>query len=283
MKVWITGHKGKLAGSLATALDAANLENVTPAEDEIDITDYPALQTAMAEAAPDVVINAAAWTDVDGCSREPERALHINAYGAQNVALAAYTIGAAVVQISSNEVFDGQHSQPYQEYDATGAVNPYGRSKLHGERAVAAVNPRHMIVRTAWLFAHSGKNFLHAILNAAFAGKPLKVVTDEVANPTYNDDLADALVRLIKTGRYGTYHLTNAGACSRYTFARYALDQAGYASTPIQPITRHEWPRASTPPVYAALANTFAGAVGVTLRPWQEAVTAFLEREERLA
>ena len=141
------------------------------------------------------------------------------------------------------------------------------------------VNPRHYVVRTAWLFAHGGKNFIQSILGAAQVGKPLRVVVNEVANPTYNDDLADAIAQLIETGRFGIYHFVNEGACSRYDFARYALDRAGYAETAITPITSQMWPRASTPPEYAPLANLAGPMVGITLRPWRAAVDAFLAKE----
>jgi dTDP-4-dehydrorhamnose reductase len=218
---------------------------------------------------------------VDGCARDPERAIAINGLGAGSVARAAAEVGAPIVYVSSNEVFSGDAARPYREYDRAAPINPYGESKWVGEQAVREANPHAFIVRTAWLFAHGGRNFIQAILGAAEAGKPLRVVTDEVANPTYTDDLADAIVRLTATGRPGTYHLVNEGACSRLAFARYALDRAGFAETPIAPIAAREWPRPSTPPAYAALANLAARALDITMRPWQHAVDVFLEREGR--
>lgn len=288
MRILVTGAAGRLGGRLLAALAAGGHEvagvDVVAAEGvtALDITDFGATRAAVAAAAPQVVVHAAAWTDVDGCAREPDKAVAINGYGAQNAALAAASVGAALLYISSNEVFDGRASQPYREYDRTNPPNPYGYSKWVGERAVAQANPRHYIVRTAWLFAHGGKNFLQAILALAQAGKPLRVVTDEVANPTYNDDLADAVAALLLTGRYGIYHFVNAGACSRYTLARYALDRAGHAAVPIEPISIKEWPRPSRPPLYAGLANSAGAQVGIALRPWQAAVDAFLARESLL-
>jgi dTDP-4-dehydrorhamnose reductase len=287
MRILITGAAGNLGGRLCDILQEQH--EVFGADivegkdiDSLDITDFGAVRTLAADKQPDIILHPAAWTDVDGCARQPEKALAINGYGAQNVALAAAEIGAAILFISSNEVFDGKNTTPYLEYDETGAVDQYGYSKLVGERAVAAVNPKHYIVRTAWLFAHGGKNFIQSILNAAEQGKTLRVVTDEVANPTYNNDLADAIAKLIETGRYGTYHFVNEGACSRYHFARYALDKAGYTNTPIEPISSKEWPRKSVPPTYAALSNAAGEMVGITLRPWQEAVDAFLEKKDLL-
>lgn len=281
MRILVTGAAGRLGGCLVEGLSTRH--DVTGIDiDDVDITDFAAIRACIGDTNPDIVLHPAAWTDVDGCARDPDRAVAINGLGAGNVAVAAHKTDAAVLYISSNEVFDGQEARPYREYDTPHPINPYGYSKLVGERAVTAANPRHYIVRTAWLFAHGGKNFIQAILNAAAAGKHLRVVTNEVANPTYNDDLAEAVAVLIETGRYGAYHLTNAGACSRYTFARYVLDQAGYKSVMVEPISAHEWPRPSQPPVYSALANQAGAMVGVTLRPWQDAVRAFLKRENLL-
>jgi dTDP-4-dehydrorhamnose reductase len=276
MKIILTGANGLLGRRVAETLHTQGHTVIGTDADTLNITDFISVRNHVQEHQPDVVINCAAWTDVDGCARDPERAIQVNGYGAQNLALAAYDVGAAILQISSNEVFNGKKTTPYHEYDSTDAVNPYGYSKLIAERAIVPVNPRHYIVRTAWLFDSGGRNFIHAILNAAKAGKNLRVVTDEVANPTYNVDLAQAIVQLIQTQRYGTYHLTNAGACSRYMFARYVLDCAGFSETAITPISSKEWPRSSTPPAYAALANTAAASVGITLRTWQEAVAEFV-------
>ncbi len=284
MRILITGAAGRLGGRLfdmlspehaVTGVDVVAKEGV----EALDITDFAAVRSVLHEAKPDIVLHPAAWTDVEGCANDQDRAIAINGLGAGNVAVAAQECGAAIVYISSNEVFDGVSERAYREYDPTNPINPYGYSKLVGEKAVIAANSRHYIVRTAWLFAHGGKNFIQAILGAAASGKRLRVVTNEIANPTYNDDLADAIVALIETERYGVYHLTNAGQCSRYAFARYVLDRAGYADTLIQPITSQEWPRASQPPVYAALANQAGAMMGITLRPWRDAVDAFLEQE----
>jgi len=278
MRILVTGAAGRLGGRLVEVLGDAH--QVTGIDvDEVDITDFEATRAYIREVNPDMVLHPAAWTDVDGCAREPEKAIAINGFGTQHVALAAAEIDAAMLYISTNEVFQGQLRRPYLEYDTQAPTNAYGYSKLVGERALMSVNPRYYIVRTAWVFAHGGRNFIQAILGAAEAGKQLRVVTDEVANPTYNNDLADAIVQLIETERYGIYHFTNEGACSRYTFARYALDQAGYGEVNVQPISSSEWQRASVPPAYAAMSNLAGQTVGIRLRPWQEAVDAFLDAE----
>ena len=278
MRVLITGAAGRLGECLIEVLQGRH-KVIPVTRDDFDVKDFAATCAFIREQKPDVVLHPAAWTDVDGCAREPERAIRVNGFGAQHVSLAAAAVGAAVLYVSTNEVFYGQLNRPYLEYDHPNPHNSYGYSKLVGERAVTATNPQHYIVRTSWLFAHGGKNFIQTILNAAQAKKDLRIVTDEVANPTYNNDLADAIAALIETGRYGTYHLVNEGACSRYTFARYILDSAGLEDVAIQPISSSEWPRASSPPSYTALTNLAGAMVGITLRPWEEAVDAFLTRE----
>jgi len=282
MRLLITGAKGRLGSRLVEILQ--DKHNVTGIDiDELDITDSSGVREFVAENQPDLVLHTAAWTDVDGCAREPQKAVKINGFGTQNLAIAAAQVGAGILYVSSNEVFDGAQTKPYQEYDVTHPINPYGYSKWVGERTLGRSNPKHYVVRTSWLFAHGGKNFIQAILNAVEAGKSLRVVTNEVANPTYNDDLADAIAQLIETGRYGVYHLVNEGGCSRWDFARYALDKAGYADTPIAKISATEWQRDSMPPEYSSLVNVAGEMVGVTLRSWQDAVDAFLEKEELLA
>ncbi len=279
MRIAVTGASGRLGGRLVEVLSREG-HDVLPADQaEFDITDRDATRAWINAARPEIVLHPAAWTDVDGCAREPRKAFEINGYGAMHVAQAAQEVRAPILYVSSNEVFDGRKRSPYVEHDTPLPVNPYGKSKWLGEQTVKQANARHYIVRTAWLFAHGGKNFIQSILNAARAGKPLRVVTDEVANPTYTDDLAEAIAQLIKTERYGVYHLVNEGYCSRYDFARFVLDNAGFADTPIQPITSKEWSRPSTPPDFSALENQAGRKIGVTLRPWQDAVLAFLEKE----
>lgn len=288
MHILVTGAAGRLGGRLVEVLTRQG-HQVTGVSHRggdftaLDITDYESTCEFIAGLRPDVVIHPAAWTDVDGCTRDPARAVVVNGLGTQHVALGAAAANASLLYVSSNEVFDGQATRPYQEYDHTSPVNPYGYSKWVGERALLHINSRHYVVRTSWLFAHGGRNFIHAILNAARAGKNLRVVTNEIANPTYNDDLADAISSLVDTGRYGIYHFVNEGTCSRYDFARYVLNQAGMGDVPVTPISSHEWPRASTPAPYSALANVAGKHIGITLRPWREAVRAFLEKEGLLS
>ena len=274
MRIYITGHRGQLGRVLMARLPDAVGGDLP----ELDITDPASIDAAVAEAAPDLIIHCAAMTDVEGAARDPALAYRINGLGTQNVALAAARAGAALVHISTNEVFNGAGDRPYFEFDAPAPINPYARSKLAGEWFASHLLSRFYIVRTAWLSARGGRNFVHRILEIARSGQPLRVVTDEVANPTFVDDLADALVKLIATRRYGLYHLTNSGHCSRYDYACRILALAGVAGVAVTPITLADYPRASTPPPFAPLANTAAAALGITLRPWEEALADFLNQ-----
>ncbi len=272
MKTLITGASGQLGQALFRLLPDA----IGVSLPELDITQPGAIDGVVAQHKPDVIIHTAAMTDVDGAARNPELAYQANGLGTQAVALAAARHGAAVVYISTNEVFDGETDRPYGEFDPVRAVNPYGASKLAGEWFVQHLLQRFYIVRTAWVTARGGRNFVHRIQQLADERGSLKVVSDEVANPTFVEDLADALVRLVATEHYGIYHLTNSGYVSRYDYARRILDLTGRAHIPVEPITLAEYQRASTPPRFAPLANYMAGGLGITLRPWEDALAEFV-------
>ncbi len=274
MRVFITGNKGQLGRALEVALDGETLAGCDLPE--VDITARAAIGAAIADFAPDVVIHAAAWTDVDGCARDPERAYIINGIGTQNVALSCAAVGATMLYVSTNEVFDGNSTTPYREWDPLHPINPYARSKAAGEWFTRHLLSRFYIARTAWLYAPGGRNFPHRIVQLADEQGKLRVVTDEVGNPTYAPDLATAIAALIRTKAYGVYHLVNSGYCSRYDLAREVLRLTGREHVPIEPIGMSEFQRASTPPSFAPLANTAAAALGITLRPWQEAVAEFV-------
>lgn len=285
MKILITGADGRLGTELTRQLQrhqhtitGIDLEAHAPTL-SVDITDKAAVDRAFDTTRPDLVLHCAALTQVDYCAQHPDQALEINGFGTQTIALACQRHGIPMLYVSSNEVFDGQTSVPYQEYDRPHPVNSYGYSKWVGEQVVRDLVKQHYIVRTSWLFAHGGKNFIHTILRQANQGKTLRIVTNEIACPTYNTDLAQAISQLITTGCYGIYHLVNEGAISRYGFARETLIRLGYESAIMQPIALAEYQRASRPPEYAALRNMAGARLGITLRPWQDALTAFIETE----
>jgi len=274
MRIVLTGHKGQLGRALLPLLAGHEVAGVDLPEH--DITDRGVLQAVIRDFRPDLILHPAAMTDVDGCARDPELAYRVNGMGTQNVALAAAEVGAEVLYVSTNEVFDGRATEPYHEWALRNPINAYGRSKLAGEWYVQNLLTRFYIVRTAWLYAPGGRNFPHRILQLADEHGRLKVVADEVGNPTYVVDLARAIVALIETHAYGIYHAVNAGAASRYDFAREILRLSGRESVPVEPLALAEFQRASTPPAYAPLANNAAAALGITFRPWQAALAEFL-------
>ncbi len=273
MRIVITGHNGQLGRQFTAHLGAHALLLLDLPED--DITDA-GVSERIAAFRPDLVLHAAAFTDVDGCEADPERAFRVNAVGTQNVVLGAQRAGAALLYISTNEVFDGSRRDLYREWDPINPGSIYARSKAAGEQIVRDHLARFFIVRVAWLFGPGGSNFVTKILAAAERSGSLRVAADEFGNPTYAPDLAAAVVRLAATERYGTYHLTNAGFCSRYDFAREIMRLAGRPELPIAPILSAEWPRPSRPPLHAVLANTNAAALGIVLRPWQEALAEYM-------
>lgn len=279
MRVLITGGGGQLGRDLQRALAGQTVLALSHAA--LEITDGAAVRDALEAFRPDVAVHAAALTDTTRCEREPDLAHAVNALGARNVAEACREAGAAIAYVSTNEVFDGAKGAPYVESDAPHPINAYGVSKLEGEHAVQDALPEHYIVRTSWLYGHGGNHFVSKVLSAAERG-PLTGVTDEHSTPTWTRDLAAALVELIATGSYGVYHLANAGAASRCDWAQETLRLAGKSGVPIRPVTTAEF-RASLPPdavaphkpPYSVLANTTAAALGIELRPWQDALAEY--------
>lgn len=273
MRIVITGHKGQLGRQLQAVFAGHEMLGLDLPTD--DITN-PAIIGRIADFRPELVVHAAAYTDVDGCEQNPELAFRANAVGTQMVTLAAQRAAAALVYISTNEVFDGTRRDLYREWDAPCPISAYARSKAAGEQIVRDLLDRFYIVRIAWLFGPGGNNFVTKILNAAEKDRGLRVAADELGNPTYAPDLAAAIGRLTTTGAFGIYHLTNSGFCSRYEFAREIIRLAGYTDLPVAPILSADWPRPSRPPLHSVLANTAGAALGITLRPWQEALAEYV-------
>jgi dTDP-4-dehydrorhamnose reductase len=270
LRIVITGHRGQLGTALQNALTGAELLGLDLPEH--DITDPPSITEAIVEFQPDVVIHGAAMTNVDGCEREPETAYRVNALGTQNIAVACGRCGAAMVHISTNDVFDGRLGRPYYEWDTPSPQSVYARSKAAAEFYVRTLLNRFYIVRTSWLYAREGENFVTKIMRAADKYGELRVVTDEVATPTYAPDLAEAISQLIRTEHFGIFHFANSGICSRYEWARRLLELSGRGDIPVEPITGDQWQRDAPPPLYAPVTNSVGAALGITLRPWEEAL-----------
>jgi dTDP-4-dehydrorhamnose reductase len=274
MRLFITGAKGQLGRTLQTHF--AN-DTVLPADlPECDITDRACVMQAIGEFKPDMVIHAAAMTNVDGCARDPDAAFRANALGTQNVALACQSAGCAILYISTNEVFDGRKTEPYLEFDAPNPINAYGRSKLAGETFVRDLLTRFYLVRIAWLYGKGGNHFVRKMIRLADEQNSLRIVADEVGSPTYAEDVAYAIHQLVHTGAYGVYHLVNDGIASRYDFVREILRLSGRGHIPVEPIRLADFSRASTPPPYTPLRNFCGAAQGITLRPWQDALAEYL-------
>ena len=266
MRIAITGANGQLGHALQTALKEHQL--ILLDHQTLDIGSPHATQALLA-LFPEVVIQAAAMTDVDGCERNPDEAYRINALGAQHVAQACAELNAAFVYVSTDYVFDGAKHAPYDEDDAPNPLSVYGRTKLHGEE-FARLTPRHYIARTSWVYARGRKNFVNRVIQLADERPRLNMVTTEIGSPTYASDLAAAIAQLLRHPQYGVYHLVNEGAVSRYDFARAILAAIGKRDYPLDPITTFS--RAAQPPPYGALRNNRAAALGITLRPWQAAL-----------
>jgi dTDP-4-dehydrorhamnose reductase len=277
MRIVITGCRGQLGTALQAILNSEELLCLDLPE--CDVTDPLCVIDTVVEFRPDVVIHAAAMTDVDGCERDPELAYRVNVLGTQNIALACGRCGAAMVHISTNDIFDGKLGRPYYEWDTPTPQSVYARSKAAAEFYVRTLLHRFYIVRTAWLYARGGNNFVTKIISAADRLGALKVVTDEVSAPTYAPDLAQAIARLLRTDYYGIFHLTNSGFCSRYDWASKILALSGRDHVPIEPITSDQWQRVAPPPLFAPLVNFSGAALGITLRPWAEALEEYSEGE----
>ena len=276
MRILITGGHGQLGRALQAALVG---EEVTAlGHSDLDVTDPESVSAVISRVDPEVVIHAAAWTDTAGCERDPERALHVNGEGAGVVAEACHASGATMLYVSSNEVFDGEQSDPYVEDDGPNPINVYGRSKHEGEQRVQSALEHPCIIRTSWLYGPGRDSFPEKILNAARQQNALRLVTDEVASPTWTVDLALAIASLAHAGASGIYHLTNTGACSRKEWAEEIVRLAGLNDISIEATTQSEFGAPFRKPPFSALANTNAARLGVTLRRWQEALVDHIQR-----
>jgi len=265
MQIVITGANGQLGHELVRATVAAGHEVVATSHETLDITDKLAVDAAITVARPDVVIHAAAWTAVDACESDPDKAMLVNGTATKYIADAAHAVGAHVVYISTDYVFDGSKTSAYDEEDAPNPQSVYGASKLAGERALGANDA---IVRIAWVCGFYGSNMVKTILRLAEQPQ-LKFVDDQIGNPTFADDAAEMIVRIATEKRSGTWHVTNQGDVSWYQFAREVLMAAGFDADKVAPIKTHELqpPRPAKRPFNSVLNNTSLKRAGIELLP----------------
>ncbi len=281
MRVAITGAAGMLGQDLVAAANANGDEVLSFPRAELDITDAPAVMQALRDAHPDVVINSAAWTNVDGAETDEAGALAVNGAGAGNVARAAAQCGAWTIHVSSDYVFAGSKTSPYLESDPVGPLSAYGRTKLAGEEAVAEAAPeRHTIVRSSWLFGTGGPCFPATILRLARERDELKVVDDQIGCPTYTGHLAEALINLA-AGQHrpaGILHVAAAGSCSWFEFAREIVAGAG-VTCEVKPCSTEEFPRPATRPAYSVLRSERGDEAPVLLE-WREGLARYMALAE---
>jgi dTDP-4-dehydrorhamnose reductase len=275
--VLVTGHKGQLGHALMELLQP-DYRVAGVDLDEMDITRVEEVASTFYLHHPDIVIHTAAWTDVDGCELEPEKAIRVNSLGTQNLVIAAEEFNSVFVYLSTDYVFPGDSTKPYLECDNIGPLSWYGKSKLLGERYVQDMLFRYFIVRTSWLIGEKGRNFVKIILKMAKEKEELTVVHDQTGCPTFANDLARAIRQLIETPYYGTYHVTNSGETTWYDFAVRILKEAGIA-TPVRAITSKELGRPAPRPGYSVLSGMLFRERGFApLRSWEDALVEYLAK-----
>lgn len=286
MRVLVTGREGQLARSLAERASAfPELSIDTVGRPELDLERPESIAPAIAGAAPDVVVNAAAYTAVDQAEAEPDRAFRVNAAAAGEVAAAALAAGARIVQVSTDYVFDGAGEGARDERSPIRPIGVYGRSKREGELRVAEANPDHVVVRTAWVYSPFGRNFVKTMLGAAVRRDALSVVADQRGSPTAAGDLADGILAMIaawhggsRVGLGGTYHLAGTGEASWFDFASAIFEEAaghGLPTATVKPIRTADWPTPAERPANSILdSGRFAADFGYRAPHWRRSTAA---------
>lgn len=277
MRVLITGANGQLGRELSRVFSG---DTILPYDlPEFDLAGCDAAEQILA-AQPDLIVHAGAYTDVDGAEREPDRAMAINALGTERVAQAAYRINARLIYISTDYVFSGSTQHPYDEQAAPAPVNAYGLSKWRGEQAVQRSGARSLIIRTAWLYSASGKNFVKAIMQAAQTQPSLQVVADQRGCPTHAGDLAEVIRMVAMRDVDGIIHVTNRGDCTWHEFA-IAIVHAMGLNLPVVPISTEMAGRLARRPAYSVLSHARLASLGIMLPSWEEAVVRCVSAAQR--
>jgi dTDP-4-dehydrorhamnose reductase len=273
----VTGSEGLLGHVLAERMEQIYPDTVSATRAFLDITDYWGLTAELERLQPNVVINTAAYSDVDGCELDPERALRVNRNGAMHLARACRALGARMVQISTDYVFDGAKGTPYSEEDPASPLQVYGASKRDGELAVLQEDPSALIVRTSFLFGPGRQTFVDRAIERARRGEVVRAVLDWVNSPTYTVDLAAMIVALIETGATGVVHASNSGSCSKFEFARAACRVAAVDDPPIEPVRLADLPLPAKRPERTVFdLGRLGSLLGAPPRGWEEALQAYL-------
>ena len=275
-KVLVSGSGGQLGLELTELLPRRGHEVVALPRRELDVADFGALRLAFEEHSPEVVVNAAAYTNVDGCEKEKGLACRVNALGPRNLAQLCEERGCDLLHVSTNYVFDGESKRPYEPFDTPNPISVYGRTKLAGEEYVRNFMNRWYVVRSAGVYGR-GHNFVRTMLRLGVERDVLKVKDDEFISPTYALDLAEGIISVIEGGHYGLYHITNAGSCSWYEFAEEIFALAG-VEVEVVPVPGSEYPLPAARPANGVLSTLSS----LNLRHWREALPDYLNREKAL-
>ena len=277
MRVLVTGALGMLGSVLVPGLQPEH-QVYGVDQKEFDISQESAVTSAFRELRPEFVFHLAALTDVDGCESNPGKAEQVNSVGTRNVARACAEIGAGMLHVSTDYVFDGRGNRPYREDDAPNPLSAYGLTKLRGERHVQALVARHMIVRSSWLYGPRGKNFVSTILKAARERAELRVVSDQRGSPTYTRHLAGKLRELMAAQVYGVFHVTGSGNCSWFEFAEAIVQLGGYPQVRVLPISTREGGRLALRPAFSVLENRRLAECSLDALPdWKTGLAEYLE------
>jgi dTDP-4-dehydrorhamnose reductase len=280
VKILLLGHKGMLGNDLLLKLNMGH-EVVGLDKEEIDIVSASECKKAIKEIKPDIVINTAAYTNVDGCETAKDECFAVNAEAVINIADACRDKNIRIVHFSTDYVFDGTAKQPYKEDHQCNPINTYGASKMAGERYLRSLSENYVLIRTAWLYGVNGKNFVQTILEKVKTTKKLTVVDDQTGSPTYTKDLAAAVDLLITQNAKGIFHITNRGNCSWYQFAVKILQEAGIHDIDVTPIRSDQLQRPATRPAYSVLSmQKFIQTTGKTMQPWQLALQDYLKNSK---
>ena len=293
MKILITGSKGQLGKELQDIIKSGRAE-IGKVSDiikesevialdvvELDITNFEQVKNKISDLKPDVVMNCAAATNVDGCENNEEFAFKVNSIGPRNLAIASEEIGAKFVQVSTDYVFSGDSDKPLTEYDLTAPNSVYGKTKLLGENYVKEFSSKYFIVRTAWLYGYVGHNFVYTMRKLGKEKDMITVVNDQKGNPTHANDLAYHILKLIQTEEYGVYHCTGKGECTWYDFAKMIIELSG-EKCEVKPCTSEEYKTPAKRPEYSSLDNMMLrNTIGDEMRDWKDAIKSFVEKLDK--